>query len=275
MDSSSSSPKVASPSPDPAQPQFPEGAEADLPAAKQSQLISKVLSPAVRLWLRSQVERVEALQVKIEGGDRRILTGQIQRVGITAHKAIYQGLHLSHLQLVGENIRINLGQVLRGKPLNLLEPIPVTGSLVLEEADLNASLSAPLLANALAEFLATLLKSEIQAVLDAPLPGHQAINLQNSQIIIAAGQLTLSASLVAVSGAVTPIVIRTGLQLKNGHTLQLDRPQWLTHLQAKRGLPLGDLDGFEVDLGSEVDLQELSLENSTLICRGRIMVTPA
>jgi len=274
MDSSSSSPKVGSASPDSAPPQSldPEVSPA---SPKQSQLISKVLSPAVRLWLRSQVEQVEELQVKIEGGDRRILTGQIQRVGITAHKAIYQGLHLSHLELVGEKIRINLGQVLRGKPLNLLEPITVTGRLVLEEADLNASLSAPLLTNALTEFLATLLKSEIQAVLDAPLPGHQAINLENSKIIIAAGQLTLSANLAAVSGTLTPIVIRTGLQLKNGHTLQLDRPQWLTHLQAKRGLPLGDLDGFEIDLGPEVDLQELSLENGTLVCRGRIMVTPA
>lgn len=272
---STSSPKVGSPSPDAAQPQPPIDPAASPANPKQGQLISKVLSPAVRLWLRSQVEQVETLQVKIEGGDRRILTGQIQRVGITAHKAIYQGLHLSHLHLVGENIRINLGQVLRGKPLNLLEPIPVTGSVLLEEADLNASLSASLLANALAEFLATLLKSEIQAVLDAPLPGHQAINLQNSKIIIATGQLTLSANLVAVSGTLTPIVIRTGLQLKNGHTLQLDRPQWLTHLQAKRGLPLGDLDGFEIDLGTEVDLQELSLENSTLVCRGRIMVTPA
>ncbi|NES86601.1 MAG: DUF2993 domain-containing protein, partial [Moorea sp. SIO2B7] len=36
---------------------------------KPSQIISKVISPALRLWLRSQVEEVATLQLSIVGRD--------------------------------------------------------------------------------------------------------------------------------------------------------------------------------------------------------------
>ena len=267
-----SSPKSSQFSSEPLESISPSATQPDVP---KSRIISKVLTPAVRLWLRSQVEQVEELQVNIDAGDRKILKVQIQRVVIAARQEIYQGLHLSQLQLTGENIRVNLGQVLRCKPLTLLATVPVRGELVLTEADLNASLQAPLLANAIAEFLVSLLASEIQAVVESPRSGRQALNLDQSQIKITPGQLTLSALLVATSGATTPIFIRTGLKLTNGQTLQLENPQWLTRMNAQRGLPLGDLDGFAIDLGSDVALDALTLEDGRLICRGQIQVTPA
>ena len=125
---------------------------------KQSRIISKVLTPALRLWLRSQVEQVEDLQINIQAGDRLLLTGHIPKVSLSARRAVYQGLYVRQIQLVAETIRINLGQVLKGKPLRLLEPVPVTGELLVEEVDLNASLQGTLLPNALTEFLMTLLK---------------------------------------------------------------------------------------------------------------------
>ena len=123
------------------------------PVSSKQRIISKILSPAVWLWLRSQVEQVSNLEVKISGSDRQILTGYIPRVFMCARHVVYQGLHLSQVQLVGENILTNLGQVLRGKPLQLLEPVPVSGELLLKESDLNASLQSPLLANALNDLL--------------------------------------------------------------------------------------------------------------------------
>jgi predicted phage tail protein len=118
-----------------------------------SRIISRILSPAVRLWLRSQVEQVEDLQFQIEGGDRQILSGHIPRVAIAARQVVYQGLHLSQMDLAGTGIRINLGQVLKGKPLKLLEIVPVEGEMQLQEADLNASLRAPILSGAVSELL--------------------------------------------------------------------------------------------------------------------------
>jgi hypothetical protein len=241
-------------------------------AAEQprSRLISRVLTSALRLWLRSQVEQVEALHIEIQAGDRQILTGYLPEVSIAAENAVYKGLHLSRVRLRGTNIRVNLGQVLRGKPLRLLAIVPVEGEVLLRQADLNASLQAPLLANAVREFLVDLLRSGGTDLVDA---ADASLNLQHLQVLL--GQpLTLSADLVSVSGRITPFVIRTGLRAIDGHKLQLAAPQWLPHAQAKRGLPLADLDGFAIDLGSDVDVHQLQIEDGQITCQGRINVIP-
>jgi len=229
------------------------------PVSSKHRIISKVLSPAVRLWLRSQVEQVSNLEVKISGSDRQILTGYIPRVFISARHVVYQGLHLNQVQLVGENILTNLGQVLRGKPLQLLEPVPVSVELLLKESDLNASLQSPLLTNALTDLLKTLLPTNFPK--DGQLSCHR--------IAINSGQLVINATLASDPSNSTPVEIRTGLQLASCHELQL-RPQIQTHV----GFPWKNIDSFKLDLGSEVDIQELTLSSGQLLCCGRINVIP-
>ncbi len=233
-------------------------------------LISKVLASAVGLWLRSQVEHIEALEVEVEAGDRQILSGCIPQVRLSAHSAVYQGLHLSQVQLTGQNIRINLGQVLRGKPLRLLEPIQVGGTVLLQQADLNASLAAPLLANGVTEFLLTLLNASDLG--DVPLDSDPRLNLQNLEIILDVDLVTLSASLISVTGTATPIAIRTGFSLASPHELMLVNPQWLPHATAKRGLPLSDLEGYTFDLGAETQIERLMLEAGQVSCQATLLV---
>jgi len=219
---------------------------------KTSRIISTVLSPAIRLWLRSQVERVEALEFKITGGDRQILTGNIPNISVAASQAVYQGLHLSQIQLQATQIRVNLGQVIKGKSLRLLEPVPVTGQLTLSETDLQASLKSQLLSTALSEFLGTFLTSP-------------NLDLNWQKITIDTGLLTLSGTLQAM-----PITIIAGLQLASPHELLLDPFQ----IQMPPPFESQNLDGFQVDLGSEVDLQEITLTSALLLCRGCLKVLP-
>ena len=127
---------------------------------KQGRIISTVLTKALELWLKSKAEQVEALQLQILGRNRQIITGHIPGVSLAASHAIYQGLHLSQIQIEGTSIRINLSEVLKGKPLCLLEPVPVEGKLVLLERDLQASLRSPLLSNALMDLVNTWLQSD-------------------------------------------------------------------------------------------------------------------
>lgn len=229
--------------------------------AKQSRIISKVLSPAVRLWLRSQVQQVSHLEVKISGSDRQILTGNIPRVLLLASNAVYQGLHLSQIHLVGEGIRTNFGQVLRGQPLKLLEPVPVFGELLLQESDLNASLQAPLLADALTELLQILFTSDY-LVEDQQLL-WQKINIEPEQV-------TISGTLAVNTSHPTPIVIRCGFQLASSHELQLIQPQ----IQTQADKPGVTVDNLKLDLGTDVALEELTLSSGQLVCRGRINVIP-
>lgn len=237
-----------------------------------SHLISKVLSPAVRLWLRSQVEQVDELAFQIEGGDRQLLAGYIPQMSISAQNAVYRGLHLSQIDLTGSNIQINLGQIWRGKPLRLKQVVPVEGVLLMHQAAFNDSLRSPLLGQAVVEFVAALLRSQSGDFLE--LNQDEPLNLQTPQVFFTPDKATLSVSLISLTGDAIPIIIRTGLRLVDGHILALDDPQWLTRVNSSRGLPLKDLQDFQIDLGTDVHLHELHLEDEQLRCRGRINVIP-
>jgi hypothetical protein len=226
-----------------------------------SRIASSVLSPAVQLLLRSQVQQVDELKVKIEGSDRQIFSGAIPKVTAAARGAVYKGLHLTEVALEGCGIRINLGQALKGKPLRLLESVPVSGVLRLSQADLNASLKAPLLADALSDFLLPML----------PLTDREkSLKLQNSQIKIEAGKLTLSAIILGAGGTQIPLVLRTGLRIASGRELMFESPE----IEINQELKTDNFNGFNIDFGPEVDIKELILSPGEIVCRGGIRVLP-
>ncbi|MBE9228514.1 DUF2993 domain-containing protein [Phormidium sp. LEGE 05292] len=228
---------------------------------QRSRIIGKVLSPAVKLWLRSQVEQVADLQLHIAGGDRQILSGYIPKVTLFTSRAVYQGLHLQQIGLIAENIRVNLGQVIKGKPLRLLEPIRAQGELFLSEDDLNASLNSELLISGLNEFFQLLLKA---AGTNSPAFRNHQIHWQ--KITVDGNQIHLQGSLLDTKN---PIIITTGVRITDGNQLHLDNPQF----QGNLGLNSPNLDSLTIDLGTDVDIQELTLSNGQLICRGSISVT--
>lgn len=231
------------------------------PKGKGSRIASAVLSPAVQLWLRSQVQQVEELKVKIEGSDRQIFSGAIPKVTAAARGAVYRGLHLTSVALEGAGIRVNLGQVIKGQPLRLLESFPVFGVLRLIQADLNASLKAPLLADALSEFLLPIL----------PLTDREGpLKLENSQIAIDTGLLTLSAVILRAGGTQIPLVLRTNLRMASSHELILENPE----IEIAQELNKHILNNFKIDFGPEVEIEELTLNPGEIVCRGGIRVLP-
>lgn len=236
---------------------------------KKRRLISKVLAPAVGLWLKSQTEQIEQLKIEIQAGDREILSGHIQQIELSAEQAVYQGLHLSQVQITGQNIRVNLGQVVRGKPLRLLEPIEIAGTALIREADLNASLNAPLLKAGVTEFLVTLLRANGDA-----LPEEGNLNLQNLQIKLEDNRVVLAATLVSVSGMESAIALRSGFTMAQPNRLQLVNPEWLPHANAKRGLAIDDLNGYEFDLGEDTEIEELKLDVEQVTCQAKLLVRP-
>ena len=238
------------------------GSDPTRPPSQGSRIVSAVLSPAVQLWLRSQVQQVDELKVKIEGSDRQILSGTIPKVTVAARGAVYKGLHLTEIAIEGCGIRINLGQVIKGQPLRLLESFPIFGVLRLSQADLNASLKAPLLADALSEFLS----SPLEPIADR----EQPLKLQNSQIAIDAGLLTLSAVILRADDTQIPFVLRTGLRMASSHELIFENPE----IEVSKQLDRNVLNGLKIDFGPEVEIDELILHPGEIVCRGGIRVLP-
>lgn len=261
---------------------------ADTPSrASGSQLIRKMLSPAVRLWLRSQVESIGALHFEISGGDRQLLQGNIPQVAVRGEQAVYQGLHLTYLDLSAEQIQINLRQILRGKPLRLLQVVPVSGTVRVTQADLDRSVGSPLLQQALIDLLKQLLADIAPAPAAVEGLKTQAFSLENPRLQLGDEQLTLTAIAVmqgeplrdralppqTLSPQTLPLKLCTQLRLVGGSMLQLTA----TTLQTQTGLethftPLPDR---AIDLGTAVHLQQLTIAPQQIDCVGQISIVPA
>ena len=229
--------------------------------ANQSKgIVGSVLSPACRVWLRSQVSHVDTLQVDIQGGSRQILGGTIPRVAVVAVGAIYQGLALGSIDLVAENIQINLPQVIKGQPLRLLEAIAVTADVKFSERDLQASLAAPLLAQAINDLLAQILATD---------PHQQNWHSDWHHLTIAPQQLVLQGNLTT-QGETVPIEIAMGIDIHAGQILLLD-PIAIT---CAIDLPGSDIKSHQIDLGDDVNITKLQLLTGELLCQGNIQVNP-
>ena len=146
-------------------------------------LITNVLTQAIKLWLRTQVSHIEQLQLDIQAGDRQLISGCIPSVSIVAKSAVYQGLHLSKVDLVAKNIRINIGSVLKGQQLRLLEKVPVFGEFSQLEEDLSASLSSTLLSTALNDVLFKLLP---ECSPNSKSISWQKVQIKESSLVISA-----------------------------------------------------------------------------------------
>jgi len=232
-----------------------------------SKLISKILSPALRLWLRSQVEQAEQLEIEIEGGDGQLLRGHVPQVLLSSKQAIYQGLQLGRVLLRGENIRVNIGQIIKGKPLQLLEPIQVSGEVQLAETDLQASLSSAILTNAFTDLLIALL--ELKGV-ENPIDFLAPYKICWKAIALETNAFVLTGILLEQNAQTIPLKIRAELTLRNAQTLHLQEIEII-------GLPAltdNHANNFQVDLGTDVEIESLQLNPGELSCLGRLLIRP-
>jgi hypothetical protein len=219
-----------------------------------------VLSPACRVWLRSQVSHVDDLQVDIAGGSIQILGGTIPQVVVIARGAIYQGLSLGSIDLVAENIRINLPQVIKGQPLALLEPIAVTAQVKFSERELQASLAAPILVQAITDLFTQIVAT------DASQPPW-LVDWNRVQIV---PQTLILQGTLMIDLQTAPIEISMGIAIIEGHLLQLD-PLSIT---CALDLPGSNITSHQIDLGDDVNITQLQLLAGELLCHGNIQVNP-
>ena len=222
-------------------------------------IVTNILTKALKLWLKSQVSQVSQLEVEIKASDGQILSGCIPRVSITASDAVYQGLNITRIQLAAENIQVNIGSILKGKQLKLLQTVPVFGDLVVDEQDLNSSLSSELLSRALGEAMLKIL----------PEPCLTLNNLSWQKIRLDENQIILN-TILSSGSQPQSLEIYLNLNLISNHEIKLEN----IHVMENEVPLLQHEHGDTLDLGSDVDIQELSLLPGQLVCRGRINVNP-
>ncbi|MTJ19939.1 DUF2993 domain-containing protein [Dolichospermum sp. UHCC 0352] len=229
------------------------------PNNSRVRIITKVLTSAIKLWLRSQLNQVSHLEVQIEASDRQLLSGYIPGVSISASNAVYQGLRVTQIELEAEKIQLNVAAILKGQPLQLSAIVPVVGKLIITAQDLNNSLSSPLLLTAINDGMIPLLA---EYSLNYPFITWEKITLDN-QVLILHG-IPISETEGAFFN------IHLGLELRNGQELQLTQVQVKTDQEVllERNSP------YMINLGTDVDIEKISLLPEQLTCYGRININP-
>ena len=231
-------------------------------------MISKILSTAVKLWLRAQVESIEELEVEIVSDNRQILQGYLPYISLTSNYIIYQGLHLHKVKLTGSNFRINLSQVLKGKALELLEPVPIRGNLIIKDADLKASLSSPLLLSGLTDLLCQIL---VANQVNNPVLKLSYYSLNWQEISLKKEKIVIRGTIKDKNTHLThKINIYSGLSLANAHTLEFFPLQ----IEGLPDLSALKIDRLFIDLGKEVVIEQLNLEPEKLTFVGGLTVMP-
>ena len=226
-------------------------------------MISKLLSTAVQLYLRSQVRRVENLQVKIVGKNKQIFQGYIPQVFLSCAHAIYQGLHLSQVKLDGSDIAFNLPEVVKRKPLRLLEPVLVQIQLSLDTADLQASLDSPLLQSGLEDLWQKILSAQsnsVAAQLDC-------LIIKWSRIAISNQQLHLFGIHQSTFGETKELCLSTGIKLASDRILCLYSLKIIGVSLTEEFQP-----ELKIDLGTDVAIEQLVIQSEQIICSGKIKI---
>ncbi|WP_259731186.1 MULTISPECIES: LmeA family phospholipid-binding protein [Synechococcales] len=116
----------------------------------------QLIAAGLQVWIRSQCEAVESLELQLHGTAIQLLRGRLEGITLMARRVVYQELQIELVQLRSDPLQLRLGQVLKGEPIRLDHPFLVRGQVAFTAAGLSGSLVRPrwqLLADFLGEQL--------------------------------------------------------------------------------------------------------------------------
>lgn len=105
--------------------------------------VLQLLATGLQLWIRSQCEAVENLEIQLHGSGLNLLRGRLEGVSLMARRVVYQGLEIERVQLRSDPLLIQVGGVLRGQPVQLEHAFLIRGSVAFTADGLSSSLNRP------------------------------------------------------------------------------------------------------------------------------------
>lgn len=227
---------------------------ADLHQNPSSGPVLQLLSRGLQLWLRSQCEAIDTLELELLGSGRELLRGRLAGVRVRARGVTYRQLTMAAVELTSTPLELSMAPLWRGRTPVLQQPFRITGTARFDSAGLNRSLAGEPWRQLGDQLIRELLQGAER--LSAP---PQAVQLQ--QIRLEGQQLTLIAAAAPSEPPAEPAVAEVPVQL------QLEAS--CLHFHRNDGPGQGSL-----PLDPSLRIAAATVIDGTLLLAGEAAVTP-
>lgn len=234
-----------------------------------SQVFSNLLSPVLQVWVRSQVQQVDDLQVTVSGPDSEVVNGRIRTIDITGRNVLYEGIPARTVNLRGTDIRLDTTGALRGGGLRLTQPVRADLALSFSEQDVNTYLASPTFQEQIRD-----LRVQLPSQLGGDGFTQVRLEIQNPRVRLQQGRMDLAAVLRIGQGEPAPIRVSTGIEVASPRQLRLTNARLVP--EQGESTPIESLSGLLIELGEEVEVREVGILPGLLNLKGsfNIETTP-
>ncbi len=105
--------------------------------------VMQLLASGLQLWVRQQCQAIGSLEIQLQGSALQLLRGRLAGVQLLARKVVYRHLHIELVELSSGPIQVHIGNLLKGKPLQLEQAFRIEGQVSFTAEGLTRSLDAP------------------------------------------------------------------------------------------------------------------------------------
>jgi len=102
---------------------------ADQSIQPRSGPILQLIAAGLQVWIRSQCEAVQSLELQLHGAALQLLRGQLQGVSLSSQRVVYRGVAIESVNLRSEAIQVKLAALIRSKAVELGHPFIVRGQV--------------------------------------------------------------------------------------------------------------------------------------------------
>ncbi len=116
---------------------------ADDAPTQRSRPVLQLLASGLQFWIRQQCEAVESLELQLHGSSLGLLRGRLDGVSLVARRVVFSSLEIERVELRSDAIDVQVGNLLRGRAVQLDHPFNIEGTVVFSAGGLGRSLCTP------------------------------------------------------------------------------------------------------------------------------------
>ena len=114
----------------------------DAPSQRSSPVL-QLLASGLQFWIRQQCQAVESLELQLHGSSLGLLRGRLDGVSLVARGVVFSSLEIERVELRSDAIEVQVGNLLRGKAVQLEHPFNIEGTVAFSAGGLGRSLCTP------------------------------------------------------------------------------------------------------------------------------------